>query len=209
MSLYLHIPATLNPETRLSAFNAAFGHPLPQVNSKGKPVQGIATKQLNDIPAANKDGVVIEVSTLYHMPPAAEKAIDGCPLYSEFGAIMAGLIEPSEDWVPAPDMRTITEALPHQTGVAIWREFPTEKAADDFISAIGKEKTAVEMKKDPQGTKTVIKGVAEEMPVAALDDGAKIAESDKVKDWTPMEGSKPPVIGGIGTITPGGGTRNP
>jgi hypothetical protein len=197
MSLYLHIPDSLDPATRVAAFNAAFGHPLPQVDRDGNPVPGIATTQLSDVPAANGDGVVLEVSSLYHQPPDAEDAIDGATLYSLRGAVAAGIVEHPRNEVGEletldPDPRIIADAVPHQTEVFISQELADEAELDAVLVKVGKTKGDVEAVKDPVSGKVAIKGVAEEMPVAALDDGAKLIKSDTTKDWPKVDGTKDP-----------------
>ncbi len=201
MSLFLHIPASLNPTARVAAFNAAFGHPLRQVDHRGRPVSGIETKQYEDVPAANGDGRVILVTCLYHLTDAAEDAVDGCLLYSYRGAVAAGIIEhpldeKGEPIAIEPDLRTVTEALPHQTRVDIAREFASEQAADGFLGAVGKNRGAVEARKAPDG-RIAMRGVAEEMPIASLDGGAKILKREDIKDWPAWDGAKPP-SGGFG-----------
>lgn len=199
MSLYLHIPAALDPARRIAAFNAAFGHPRPLVDRRGRPVSGIETKQYEDVPAANRDGRVILVTCLYHLTDAAEEAVAGCFLYSFAGAVAAGLIEPplDEDGKPIavePDLRTVTQALDHQTGVDIAREFLSEEAADQFLGAVGKGRGNVEARKAPDG-RIAMRGVAEEMPIASLDGGAKILKRQDIASWPAWDGAKPPSDG--------------
>jgi hypothetical protein len=192
--LYLHIPLTLDPASRIAALNAAFGHPLAQVDENGNPSKNpVQTRQFDDIEAANGDGRVVLIDTLYHLPPAAEKSADGCALYSLRGAVLAGIIpEPEGKPDLEPDLRTIAETMPHQDGVNIIRKFADATEAEAFLVAVGKETKDVEAKIDPQSGAVAVKGVAEEMPIAALDDGAEVIEKEMTQDWPKVPGAKDP-----------------
>ena len=200
MKLCLLFPQ-IDAQTRVTLINNHFGAPFQQVNIKGETVVGVLnTSMFSSYPALNGAGLVLELPGVYHIPP---ELISGCVLFSERGAILNGIIEtPLDDKgkpiIPSADVKTLTQSLSHQTMVSLHAIFDNEQTADAFIVGIGKEKSDYEMKKDDTKDKVAVKGYAEDVPLAALDQGVKIADPVEIKDWKPVSGSKPPVdIGGI------------
>lgn len=198
MSVYLHIPAAKNPPAVLAAVNAAYGHPLPQVDRRGNPAKDpVETVQWPHEPAANGDGVVVMISVLYHIPGDAATAAAGCTVYDLLGAIMAGIIAaPTDDEgeplpLPEPDLRPITEALPHQSNVTLFRELPDIDALTASLQPLGLGISDVHARVDPVSGRVAMRGIADHMPMAILTAGVVIADPAEAMQWDPVEGSMP------------------